>query len=576
MDAAAVSGSLLRLVVLLGALVWVPIWKRRAGGRARTYFVIAAGLVLLIASEAMELYQIAAASAVTTELLAWPDVYVHVTGYIAILSAFLLWVRDVHDSKETAATNLATERERLSEVRLNEAKLRAILNCATEYCIIVTDADRRITSYSSGSARFLGWEAEEVIGKMDVSALHPKGKAPDLGAIDEAIRDRGYFEAEVPYLRKDGTEFPALLTVTALKTPDGAHAGYVGIAKDITEIKSTRERLRRERDFVRGVIEVSELCIVGASLEDGRITMFNRGAERITGYERDEVIGRPYAETFLPPDIRQEVIERIMGTIKDAPGDGVSYGENPILTKSGERRVLSWTNSLCFDEQGRAVLVVSFGYDVTERRQMEESLRQAKHDLEEANAELARTAATDFLTGLVSRRQATIQFERELARCRRYHTCLGVIMMDLDRFKPVNDRYGHQAGDAVLAQVGRILKSRARSSDIVSRYGGEEFLLILPEASLQDTIKVAEDLRGLIRDNAATHAGAELQIRASFGVAEFNPGLDPSAQTLISRADEALYAAKGLGGNHVVSWQQLRGGKMEPAIADASSGTPSA
>ncbi len=558
------SGSLLRLVVLLGALAWVPIWRRRAGGRIRTYVAIASGLVLLLGSEGLTLHALFAESSA----FAWPNVYLHAVGYIAILCAFLLWVRDVHDSKRNAASRLQSERRRLHEVQLHEAKLQAILNCATEYGIVVCDRDGLITSYSSGGARILGWTADEVVGKLHVSALHPKGRGPSMEEIGRAVEERGFFEAEVAFVRKSGEEFPALLTVTALKGAEDDGLAYVGIVKDITDLKQVQDDLRRERDFIRGVFETSELLIIGISAQDGRITMFNRGAERITGYGRDEVIGRTYADLFLPPDCRDEVVDRIQRLVEDR-GDQIAHGENPILTKTGEQRTVSWTNSLCQDESGQATLLVAFGNDVTERRQIEQDLAQAKDELEKANAELQRVAATDFLTGLVNRRQATLQFERELSRSQRNYTFLGVIMIDLDRFKPINDTHGHQAGDSVLAHVSALLKKRARSSDIVARYGGEEFLVVLPEADLEATVRVAQQMRRLIRDNPARHGDLELPIRASFGVTEYHPGLNIDAKQLISRADEALYAAKGLGGNRVVTWGQLSEGQVAPAIVDS-------
>ena len=556
-----ISGTLIRLVILAGALVWVPIWKRRAGGRTRTFAVIALSLVLLMAGEGLGLWGSAATPA-------WVCVYLQAAGYLGILAAFLLWVRDVQASRREAASRLALERQRLDEVRLNEAKLRAILNCASEYCIVVCDPQGLITSYSDGGERVLGWKADEVVGKRNVSSFHPPDAPLPFEKVSRAVRQGGCFEAETTLLRKDGRRIPALLTVTALKAPDGSAVGLVGIAKDITSLKEAQDRLRRERDFIQGVIEANEIFVLGLSLEDGRITMFNRGAERISGYTRQETIGQPYVERLIPPEERasaEQWLQRRRGGEEGAP----HQTEVPIITKGGQRRIIAWTNSLCRDERGRPTHVVAFGYDLTEQRQMQEGLTRAKEDLERANEELRRVAATDFLTGLCNRRQAMVQFERELARCRRNSTFLGVIMADLDRFKPINDRCGHSAGDAVLMNVANLLKRRARASDIVARYGGEEFLLILPDADLQSTVKVAEDLRRLVSDNPTTAGEHEIPVRASFGVTEFHPALvGIDATKLVERADEALYAAKGLGGNRVLAWQELQAGKVEPAIAD--------
>ncbi len=536
-------------------------------GRTRTFAAFVSGLALLALAELLHLVFAVGAEPGQEAGLPWVRVYLHAGGYILVLVGALLWVRDVRLSSRQAATRLADERRRLSEVRLNEAKLRAILNCATDYCIIVCDTDGLVTSYSGGGMRVLGYAADEVVDRMRVSAFHREGDAPPFAEIRRIVDEKGHFESEVTLLKKGGEMFPALLTVTALKDPaDGAAVGFVGIAKDITEIKQAETALRRERDFVKGVIETSDLCVVGISLPDGRITMFNRGAERVSGYDRSEALGTRYVDQFLPVELRDGFQQRL-DKLAAGGSTGVERGEAPIVTKDGSRRVLSWTNSVSLDSSARAIHVVAFGLDVTELRKMQAGLQRAMIELEEANAELKRMASTDFLTGLVNRRQAHVQFEREMARIRRYPTSIGVIMCDLDRFKPVNDTHGHPAGDAVLAHVAKILKSRARGSDIVARYGGEEFLLVLPEADLESTTKVANALRRQVRDNPARHGELDLPIRASFGVSVLDPGQSATPRELIARADEALYAAKGLGGNRVVSWRDLKAGQTEPTIA---------
>ena len=562
------SGILLRLVVLAGAVALAPFWRRWGGGPLRSYAAIFAGLLLLVAAEVVQLCRLSAVPAGGSDPWRWAKVYVQAAGYIVVLAGFLYWTWDVRRSKQDAASRLAAERRRLTDVVLHEAKLRAILNCATEYCIIVCDCKGLITSYSSGGTHILGWAPEEVVGKMHAAALHPAGQGPKTEDVQGAVRERGCFEAEVPMVRKDGRVFPALLTITELKDPDGSPTGYVGIAKDITHLREVQDRLRQERDFIRSVVEANEIFVLGLSLADGRITMFNRGAERASGYTRQEIVGQPYVERLLPPDCHGAAHEWLQRRRRGLEST-VDRAEVPIVTKSGQRRIISWTNSLSCDEHGRPSHVVAFGYDLTEHREMQQRLNRAKEELEKANAELRRVAETDFVTGLLNRRQAALQFDRELARARRNYSFVGVVMMDLDRFKPINDQHGHHAGDAVLAHVAGLLTKRARTSDIVARYGGEEFLLVLPEADQENTVKVANALRRLIADTPTRFGPTELPVRASFGVAEFRPGHNLTSKELIARADEALLAAKGLGGNRVVTWTEVNAGSLEPAIAES-------
>ena len=196
-----------------------------------------------------------------------------------------------------------------------------------------------------------------------------------------------------------------------------------------------------------------------------------------------------------------------------------------------------------------------------------------KRELKQDNRHLRRLAEVDFLTELVNRRHATLHLKREMARARRNHQPLGFIMMDLDHFKRVNDTHGHQVGDEVLAHVAKVLKHRVRESDIVIRYGGEEFLLVVPEADLANSAMIAEQLRLAVQESSVKHGGTDISVQASFGVAVAEPGQNSTVEEVIARADEALYDAKGLGRNRVVTWTALPGGGKPAATPAASAGT---
>ena len=196
--------------------------------------------------------------------------------------------------------------------------------------------------------------------------------------------------------------------------------------------------------------------------------------------------------------------------------------------------------------------------------------RRVKRALEQDNRTLKESASIDFLTQLLNRRSAELHLRREIARARRNRAPLGFIMIDLDCFKRVNDGHGHQAGDAVLVHVGRILRSRARESDVVVRYGGDEFLVVTPDTDLAGTAKLAEALRTLIQEKPANYDGRELPVQASLGVAGAGPGQQVTAEELLARADKALYAAKERGRNQVVTWEDSAGSLPEAVPAARS------
>jgi diguanylate cyclase (GGDEF)-like protein len=156
----------------------------------------------------------------------------------------------------------------------------------------------------------------------------------------------------------------------------------------------------------------------------------------------------------------------------------------------------------------------------------------------------------DSLTGCFTRGHAIEVIDAELRRARRSQTPVSLIMFDLDHFKDVNDRYGHLCGDAVLGAVGKRMKEVLRGSDLKCRYGGEEFLVLLPETPLHGARRVAETLRREIAERPVPWAGEALTVTASFGLAQTMPG-EVNVQAVIGRADQALYRAKDDGRNCV-------------------------
>jgi two-component system chemotaxis response regulator CheY len=181
--------------------------------------------------------------------------------------------------------------------------------------------------------------------------------------------------------------------------------------------------------------------------------------------------------------------------------------------------------------------------------------------LSESLAREEALATRDVLTGLPNRRGLHDRAQAELSRATREKRGLGVIMMDLDHFKQINDRYGHAAGDAALRRVAEVLQRSRRDYDVVGRWGGEEFLLVVPGASLAQTSLVAERVRAAIESIDLKVGGVEpVRLRASLGVASAEPGTAPVAlDELIRMADDAMYRAKREGRNRV-RFHELRAG----------------
>jgi diguanylate cyclase (GGDEF)-like protein len=168
------------------------------------------------------------------------------------------------------------------------------------------------------------------------------------------------------------------------------------------------------------------------------------------------------------------------------------------------------------------------------------------------NARLFQSATYEGLTGLLRREAVLEQLDRELERAARYGRPLAVAMADLDHFKRVNDRHGHLAGDALLRQVSQVLSGSLRSTDWIGRYGGEEFLLVLPETGLAGAAAFAEKIRGRVEEmSVPVEDGPPIRATVSIGLAALDGERKLTARDLIGEADRALYEAKNGGRNRV-------------------------
>jgi diguanylate cyclase (GGDEF)-like protein len=185
-------------------------------------------------------------------------------------------------------------------------------------------------------------------------------------------------------------------------------------------------------------------------------------------------------------------------------------------------------------------------------KRLQDALEEREKELLEVNERLRYMSQTDALTGLDNRRNLNERIDEMFAHAKRLNEPFSLVMADLDKFKSVNDTYGHQAGDEVLKQLAAILKDEAREIDRVGRYGGEEFMLLLPGAESDDACTFAERVRKRIEGHTFTFPGGTLTRTASFGVASWPHEKIREADDLVRCSDDALYVAKESGRNRVI------------------------
>ena len=195
-----------------------------------------------------------------------------------------------------------------------------------------------------------------------------------------------------------------------------------------------------------------------------------------------------------------------------------------------------------------------------------------KKEMEQLVKRMAEMSTKDELTGLYNRRYFTEALEREMARAKRYGSELALCLIDLDHFKTINDTFGHPAGDAALAHLGTILSESIRQSDLACRYGGDEFAIILPNASRAEATAVCERIRELVANYQFPYRALSFRLTTSIGVAIFDPSHHQSAVDLISSTDQALYGSKREGRNGV-TWSDFQP-RRDPSFIHVGNGSP--
>jgi diguanylate cyclase (GGDEF)-like protein/PAS domain S-box-containing protein len=280
----------------------------------------------------------------------------------------------------------------------------------------------------------------------------------------------------------------------------------------------------------------------------GKFLQVNKAFTDLVGYSEDEVLALDFQALTHPDELESDL--KCVRQLLD--GEIESYRmEKRYRHKMGQWMWALLSVSVVCDCGGDVLYFISQIQDITAQKQAEEDLRAAKQQLIEANRELAlanqelqELANSDVLTGLKNRRAFDEKLHEKLALSSRSNEGFSVILLDIDHFKTINDRWGHAVGDTVLQEIAKVLTKSLRYIDFIARYGGEEFAVILPGTGMVGSYETAERCRKAIADHTFEHG----RVTLSCGVATW---CNEDEKALLARADLALYASKQGGRNRV-------------------------
>jgi|GEM_PF-832245 len=425
--------------------------------------------------------------------------------------------------------------ERTSDLAAVNEQLRK-LSVAVEQspsAIVITDVHANIEYVNPAFTASTGYTFEEVWGqnpRILKSNITPPEVYQEMWKVllaGEAWR------GELINKKKDGQIFWEYTVITPILDNNKNMTHYAAIKEDVTARVLAEQSLRESEEQYRLLFDLESDAIFIIRNEDGQILEANKAATSLYGYTHGELLSKKNTDLSAEPESTKE------STNTHAPSDQtivipLRYHRKKrgcIFPVEITARFITW--------KGQSVHIAAIR-DITERKLIEE--------------ELVKLSVTDPLTEIANRRYFYIQAEQIFNRAQLPNT-LAVLMLDIDYFKQVNDKYGHAIGDAVLRQLANRLNQNLRPTDILARYGGEEFIILLPRTPSNETEEIAKRLWFVVGDKPFDTKKESVHVTISIGAAELDEDTH-DLDTLMRHADEALYQSKRAGRNQWTLWKK--------------------
>ncbi len=448
---------------------------------------------------------------------------IRITEIIILLISILILALEMHFIFLPAIYNV---KRSLAVIEKGKARLReekelfqAIL-LSVEEAIIGTDRNGKIVFMNSIAEHYTGWEKEEALGRAFDEVFQrvtPLEKNTGNNLISEVIKTGKTIinERSMTLLSRSGHKIKITARASGIFDANDYVDGVVVSFRDVT-------KEHEQENQIEGFLMVN-LEMLGVCDQEGKFLKVNQKFEDILGYKTEEIEGKYYQDFIHEDDVKP--MKEVLNDLTQRPGTLVFT--NRFRCKDSTYKYIEWHSKL---SEGK--FIYTSARDVTENHTTVEKLKKI--------------AARDELTGLYNRYFFDTIVEDEMERADRYGEPLSMAILDMDHFKNVNDTWGHPVGDELLVHIAKILQSSIRNTDSVIRFGGEEFVVLMPHTMAREAKKCAEKIRRAIEETPYLITGKQT---VSIGVAERMHY--ESLRRWYARADEILYLAKENGRNRV-------------------------
>ncbi|MCB1044120.1 MAG: diguanylate cyclase [Acidobacteria bacterium] len=424
----------------------------------------------------------------------------------------------------------------MSNERILETRFRELTNLMKDVFFIVDVSQAKLKFVSDSVSELIGYSADQVMRFPDPLGIMAKGSLPlPVSQLWATLKEKRHATLQCPLDHRDRK---TIWIRVDLSLVEGDEPEVFGICSDISDEIAIRRKLTEQEQLFRQLAENVVQTFWLFDLKEDRFVYVNPTFKQLSGRTPESLTqdNRVFFSLFFPEDLEsaKEYMRR------GRAGESLNL-EHRLRHIDGSELWVHLQTSIIHDSDGAPIRIVGLSTDITEQKNVQQKLEHLSQ--------------IDGLTGLANRRKFNEVIEREWKRLARTSNPLSLLMVDIDYFKKMNDKQGHQAGDWCLQQVAQTIGSLVRRpADLAARYGGEEFAVVLPETNAEGAHQFAESIAQSVQELDIRHPDSPYgKITVSVGVATAYPNPDQQSHALISSADQGLYMAKEQGRNRVVS-----------------------